>query len=88
MNFIDAVRTLRKERGIGFEEARDLVIEHFKNNNIPLPVVYQSLEDKRSAEVKEFTGKVGCEREDGTLNVHGEAEYCDVCRHLKPGGKV
>jgi hypothetical protein len=24
--------------------------------------------------------RVGCEREDGTLNIHAESETCEVCR--------
>ena len=28
-------------------------------------------------------GQVGCENADGTLNVHGVNEYCDVCKPLE-----
>lgn len=32
--------------------------------------------------------QVGCERDDGLLNVHREDEYCEVCKHLAaPSGK-
>jgi hypothetical protein len=34
---IDAIRTLRKERGLPFEQARDESIEHFKRMGYELP---------------------------------------------------
>ena len=37
MTILDAIRTLRKERGISFEQARSLAIEHFKKTGREVP---------------------------------------------------
>lgn len=37
MTIIDAIRTLRKERDIGFHEAVVLAVEHFLKTNRPVP---------------------------------------------------
>ena len=37
MTIIDAIRTLRKERGMTYEDARDKAIEHFREKGLPIP---------------------------------------------------
>ena len=37
MTLLDAIRTLRKERGLPFEEARDQAIAFFARKKLPIP---------------------------------------------------
>ena len=37
MNFLDAVRTLRKERGLSYDEAMDTAVAFFRKKGLPLP---------------------------------------------------
>ena len=48
MTFIDAIRTLRKERDLTYKEARDQAIAYWKKNNLPLPEAFKRLAEKCS----------------------------------------
>jgi hypothetical protein len=37
MTIIDAIRTLRKERDMTYEAARDLAIAYFREKGLPVP---------------------------------------------------
>ena len=43
-----------------------------------------TIEDEGATKPIRKAMQVGCENDDGTLNIHAENEYCDVCKHLKP----